>query len=91
MSFQNAAVAKGPTCPSEYHNQEFRPGDKRLAMSPSSLKSFGQCPSRWVAGYHSPDSYSKDFGSLLDCLALTPELFDSRYSIHPTSYIAAAK
>jgi hypothetical protein len=91
VSFQNAKVHVGAVNPDAYHAQEFERGDKRLAMSPSSLKAFGQCPSRWRAGYNSPESDAKDFGSLLDCLALTPDLFETRYAVSPATYPAEGK
>ncbi len=91
MSFQNCKVHSGVTDPKKYHTAEFQRGDKRLPMSPSSLKAFGQCPARWMAGYESPDSDAKDFGNLLDTLALTPELFESRYAVHAATYFAEGK
>jgi hypothetical protein len=87
MSFQNAQVIPGVTNPESYHVAEFERGDARHPMSPSSLKAFGQCPQRWRNGYESPESDAKDFGSLLDCRALTPELFDDRYAMRPGVYL----
>lgn len=55
-------------------------------MSPSSLKAFSECPSRWRAGYEPPESEAKDWGSLLDCLFLTPDQFKGRYAIKPATY-----
>lgn len=88
MSFKNAKVHEGVIDPVTYHKQEFERGDARLPMSPSSLKAFGHCAERWRAGYNAPDSDAKDFGSLLDCRALTPELFEARYTVHPLTYTA---
>lgn len=88
MSFKKAKVHAGVTDPAIYHAQEFERGDAKLPMSPSSLKAFGQCAARWRAGYTPPDSPAKDFGSLLDCRALTPDLFETRYAVHPLTYEA---
>lgn len=86
---KNAKVHPQVTDPDVYHAQEYERGDARLAMSPSSLKAFGQCPARWRAGYNPPDTEAKAFGSLVDCLALTPELFAARYAVHPANYQAS--
>jgi exodeoxyribonuclease VIII len=50
------------------------------------LKAFAECPSRWKAGYQSPDSDAKDWGSLLDCVLLTPDQFKMRYAVKPATY-----
>jgi hypothetical protein len=55
-------------------------------MSSSALREFARCPSRWVGGYEPPDSEAKQYGSLLDCLALTPDQFDDRYAVRPATY-----
>src|SRR5579863_1384888 len=52
-------------------------------MSPSALKEFAKCPSRWLAGYESPDSDAKRYGSMLDCILLTPERFEKAYAVLP--------
>lgn len=88
--FQNCKVHPGVTDPVQYHKAEFPRGDVRLPMSPSALKLFGQCPARWIAGYEPPSSKSKEFGNLFDTRALTPELFESRFAVHPMTYEAIA-
>lgn len=50
------------------------------------LRLFNQCPSRWRAGYESPESESKNFGSLLDTRVLVPEQFAKRFSVRPKTY-----
>lgn len=86
MSFKNCKVIGKSLSPSDYHNHEISRGDIRHPVSPSMLKSFAHCPSRWFNGYQSPDSDSKDFGNLLDTLVLTPELFKTRYALEPVEY-----
>lgn len=86
MSFKNAILHVGCVSPEDYHNVTQKRGDADYPMSPSALKEFGRCPSRWVAGYVSPESKSKDWGSLVDCLVLTPALLPERYAVHPTHY-----
>jgi hypothetical protein len=88
MSFQNATLHPGVCDPVEYHNHHDQRGKADFPMSPSALKEFGRCPARWVAGYVSPESCALEWGSLLDCLVLTPELFESRYAVHPEQYVA---
>lgn len=86
MSFKNAQIVAIAADPVKYHEQKFERGDPNLIVSSSMLREFGHCPSRWRAGYVSPDSDAKDYGSLLDCRALTPEQFEKRYSIQPEKY-----
>lgn len=69
-----------------YHKQEAERGTTDYCMSPSSLKEFGHCPARWFNGYNAPESNSKDWGSLFDCLALTPDQFAQRYILQPETY-----
>ena len=93
MSFINARI-RGTGCnPAEYHTQleGVERGDPNFIISPSSLKAFFQCPSRWRHGYESPESKAKDFGSLLDCCLLTPDQFPKRYAIAPATYQAEPK
>jgi len=71
-----------------YHRQDAERGTPEFAMSPSSLKAFLECPARWKAGYNSPDSDAKDWGNLVDCLALTPAAFKDRYAVKPETYPA---
>jgi PDDEXK-like domain of unknown function (DUF3799) len=87
MSFQNAKIVGVGVSSDAYHSQlvENR-GSKDFVMSPSSLKLFSECPSRWKSGYQPPESDAKDFGSLLDTLLLTPDQFDSRYAVIPKTY-----
>ena len=88
MSFQKCKV-KGMGVNSEaYHNQEAKRGTAEFILSPSSIKAFAECPSRWKAGYESPDSVAKDYGNLLDVLVLTPESFQERFSVKPSTYPA---
>ena len=88
MSFQKCKV-KGMGVNSEaYHNQEAKRGTAEFILSPSSIKAFAECPSRWKAGYESPDSDAKDYGNLLDVLVLTPESFQERFSVKPSTYPA---
>lgn len=55
-------------------------------MSPSSLKLFQDCASKYKSGYNPPDSDAKTFGSLLDTIFLTPEQLEGRYVVPPATY-----
>lgn len=88
MSFQNARIVSVNADPTKYHLPlaGVERGDPRLIVSSSMLREFGHCPSRWKAGFVSADTDAKDYGSLLDCRALTPEQFPARYVIQPATY-----
>jgi hypothetical protein len=88
--FKNCRIVGNNIDPEAYHRLEEKRGDAGYPMSPSALKEFAQCPSRWIAGYRSPDSESKYFGSLLDVLLLTPEMFPKKYAVTPEKYEATA-
>lgn len=55
-------------------------------ISSSGLRNFATCPARFKAGYVPPDTDAKEWGSLVDCLLLTPQQFDTRYSVKPDIY-----
>ena len=84
--FKNCQVAGVGVDSQKYHTQAAERGTPEFIMSPSSLKEFAHCPSRWRNGYKQPDSDAKDFGSLLDCILLTPEQFKTRYAVKPETY-----
>ena len=87
MSFQNCKIVEVNANPAKYlAGNGAKRGDQGLIVSSSTLRTIAQCPSRWLAGYESPDSEAKDYGSLLDLLALTPERFDERYIVRPETY-----
>lgn len=66
-------------------------GDPKRAMSRSDLREFSICPHRWRAGYKDEPSKSMDWGSLIDCLFLTPDEFEHRYAIAPETYPSTPK
>ncbi len=83
----------GPiTDPSEYRDdsqtESIPRGDPDLTMGRSSLMEFYRCPKRWLNGYESEDSKSTEWGSLVDCLLLTPGQFKDRYAVSPEKYPA---
>ena len=91
MSFQNAKIGTAGTNPRDYHGQVIRHrGDKDYWASPSMLREFDTCASRWRAGYSGPDSDAKDYGNVLDCMVTTPGAFDKFYAVQPETYAAPA-
>ena len=83
----NARIISESTLPSDYMSQAAKRGEIGFEMSRSELCDFAPCPARWRAGYREGASTSsQEWGSLLDCVVLTPEQFESRYAIVPSEY-----
>jgi PDDEXK-like domain of unknown function (DUF3799) len=90
MSFVNATIVAKGVNPDHYHEHGALRGSKDLGMSSSSVREFYWCPDRWVKGYTPPATEAKDWGSLVDCLLLTPQDFPNRYAVKPATYPAPA-
>jgi hypothetical protein len=88
MKLLNCKIIGANVAPESYHKQDAERGTPEFAMSPSGIRGFLSCASRWKDGYQSPDSDSKDWGNLVDTLALTPDEFDTRYVTMPATYAA---
>lgn len=86
MSFTYAKIVCKDANPADYHRQDCKRGDAGFVIGSSALRDFASCPARWLAGYEAPESEAKRYGSLLDCLALTPGQFDKRYAVQPSHY-----
>lgn len=86
MSFHDAKIAGVGVDPDGYHEFNGNRGTPEFVVSPSSLKIFFECPSRFLAGYVPPDSKAKKWGSIRDCQELTPELFRHKYAVQPETY-----
>lgn len=87
MSFKNAKIHPPGVDSQAYHADMPKRGEANYPASPSMLKAFGQsCPARWVGGYKPPQSDAMKFGNVVDCLVLTPELFEKRYAVTPETY-----
>ena len=72
--------------PAVYHSTKQKRGDADFVMSKSELVAFAKNPQKWVMGHRDEQTDAMDWGSLIDCLVLTPELFDARYAITPETY-----
>lgn len=84
--FKSATIVARGVDSSAYHAAKAERGSEEFVVSPSSLKEFAHCPRRWIDGYVAPESEAKSYGSLLDLLVLTPELFDKQYAVRPQTY-----
>lgn len=83
----NCKVISKNTLPADYfYSATEERGNVAFPASSSVLREFAKCPARWKNGYESPESTAKDWGSLVDCLTLTPGQFDGRYVIQPSTY-----
>jgi hypothetical protein len=79
--------------PRSYHalGSEFKRGDKRYIMSRGNLRRFAANPWKWRQGGEAEVTSAMAWGSLEDCLLLTPDLFSSNYEVCPATYPATAK
>jgi len=60
---------------------------KDMVVSKSMLWDFFKNPKLWAKGVKKTVSSSMEFGSLVDCLTLTPEEFGDNYIIQPETYM----
>jgi hypothetical protein len=74
-----------------YCKSEYPRGHVEFAMSRGELMECNRCPHRWLMGYKSDESKAQEWGSLIDCLVLTPERFDSEFAITPEEYPGTPK
>lgn len=83
---KNAKIIAIGANPNEYHTQKGERGTPAFELSSSSLRTFAACPSKWKNGYELPRSASLEYGSLFDCIVLTPHLFEKTYVLQPSTY-----
>jgi hypothetical protein len=75
--------------PLDYHKPDQYPrGDARRTMSRSELSEFHRCPRKWLSNTREESTDATEWGSLIDCLVLTPERFAEDYAIAPETYKA---
>jgi exodeoxyribonuclease VIII len=89
--FSNAVLETVNTDPNEYHKLIGAPrGHPDRVMSRSEIAEFRRNPARWLAaGSFADEDEDTDalvWGSLVDCLLLTPGQFEKRFVIRPTTY-----
>lgn len=83
---KNAVVVGDNISPARYNVETESRGSKGFTVRSHVLMEILRNPKRWVRGYNSPQTKAKAYGSLFDCLLLTPTQFDSRYCIPPETY-----
>ncbi len=86
--FQNAKIQSSDCTPDNYrqYGNRWKRGEKLFVMSRSELMAFSECPHKWLSGVEGDDTKSTEWGSLIDCLVLTPNQFESRYAVAPEAY-----
>lgn len=79
--------------PATYHKlgSEWPRGNEKKTMSNSELVAFGKGPSKWIHGIPKKSSGAMEWGSLIDCLMLTPRRYHDAYAVAPTTYTAKGK
>lgn len=83
------AKIHGPIKHGDYHKQTAQRGDVDYIMSQSELKIFNENPWKWRNGHKLKPSKEMAFGSLVDCLVLTPDEYVDRFVIEPDTYPSA--
>lgn len=71
--------------PLEYHKIGFdlTRGDADYIMSCSQLKEFSENPRKWLVSPRQLKTRATTWGSLVDCMTLTPDEFDRQFMISP--------
>ena len=87
MSWQDCKIVGANTDPDVYKRDDKTRGDKDFAMSRGALMAFLECPSKWVAGVDTEPTPATEWGSLIDCMILTPNEFEKRYLIVEPEYL----
>lgn len=70
----------------EYSNQVVARGHPSFVMSRSELVEFNHCPIRWLNGFVNKDSDATGWGTLIDCLVLTPDKTQDLIAVCPSTY-----
>lgn len=80
---KNAVKVAIDTPPERYEVEDHERGTIGFTVRSHVLNEILRNPNRWRLGYVSPESRSKKFGSVLDCLLLTPRQWFKRYVVVP--------
>lgn len=86
MSFTNAKIVGDGVPYAVYSEQKVVRGNPAFIMSRSELMNFVACPMKWKNGFENEDTKATEYGQLIDCLALVPSEFESRFSVEPALY-----
>lgn len=80
---QNAEIVGNNITPEQYEAEDRQRGEPELVIRSHILGEILRNAQRWVKGYQSPESKAKEFGTLFDCLLLTPMQWPRRFSVLP--------
>lgn len=85
---QNCRIISVNTPIATYLKEDAKRGDPNFVMSRSHLRQIALNPRRWLNGYgeDEPDTKATTWGSLVDCLLLQPDQFESCYAVTPAKY-----
>lgn len=61
-------------------------GHPDYVMTGGALREFDRCPHRWINGYREDATTFTEWGSLVDCLAMSPDEFKKRFIVVPETY-----
>lgn len=90
--FSSAKLISVSTDPAVYlrTGADIKRGDSAFILSSGHLNAIATCPAKWRAGSEVEEkkSWQMNFGSLLDCLLLVPELKDKRFAVTPETFEA---
>ena len=85
----NAKIIGSDIKGADYIRTDLKRGDPQFPMSRSELCAFIECPAKWITGHRKKSTAEMLWGSLVDCLLLTPEQFPNEWAIEPETYPAA--
>lgn len=80
---KNAQILGDQYPKGDYEHEPYPRGDAKLTVRSHILTEILRNAQRWVRGYESPSGKAQAFGSIYDCLLLTPEAFPARYAVVP--------
>jgi len=80
---QNAQIIGHNITPERYEVEDQERGSPGLHVRAHILSEILRNAQRWVKGYQSPASKSKEFGTLFDCLLLTPKQWPQQFAVLP--------
>lgn len=83
--FTNAKII-GPTSAAVYMSQTVARGHAEYVMTRSALSSIWENARLWMQGVYRESTAALEYGSMLDCLTLTPAEFPNRYAVAPEFY-----
>lgn len=88
LPFTNCRIVGDMVNPNDYHAEQVMRGMPGYVITRSSLLAFNSCPKKWINGWRVAQSESTEWGSLIDCLVLTPSRFEETYAVEPSTYPA---